>query len=56
MIFSAVDFPEPLAPRMILVWPVEQREADVLQHHLVVERELHLSKTMTGAPASSRIC
>ena len=29
MILSAVDLPEPLAPRMILVWPLQQREAEV---------------------------
>ena len=42
MIFRIVDFPEPLAPRMIFVWPDLSVEADVLQDDLVVECQLHV--------------
>ena len=40
--FRIVDFPAPLAPRMIFVSPGDQREADVPQNDLVVEGERHL--------------
>ena len=42
MIFSAVDFPDPLAPRMILVWPLISVKLTIPEHDLVVERELHV--------------
>ena len=42
MILRMVDLPEPLAPRMIFVWPLMTREAQVLEHHLLVEGQLHV--------------
>ena len=41
MIFGIVDFPDPLAPRMIFVWPLMSVKLRSLQHDLLVERQLH---------------
>ena len=41
MIFRIVDFPEPLAPRMIFVWPLMSVKLRFAQHDLLVERQLH---------------
>ena len=49
MIFRIVDFPEPLAPRMILVCPVSSVKLMSLQHDLVVERELRRDRTRRPA-------
>ena len=39
MIFRMVDFPEPLAAKDDLRMALEQGEADIAEHDLLVERE-----------------
>ena len=55
MIFRIVDFPEPLAPRMIFVWPLIRVKLMSLSTTFSSNASLTRSNTMTGAPVSLRI-
>src|SRR3954463_4691514 len=55
MIFSVVDLPEPLAPRMIFVWPEISVKLMFLRITLSSKASCTWSNTTTGAPGSLRI-
>src|SRR4051812_47776439 len=55
MIFRIVDFPDPLAPRMIFVWPVISVKLMLVSTTFSSKASFTWSKTTTGAPRSLRM-
>src|SRR5438093_1386660 len=56
MILSAVDFPEPLAPRMIFVCPLMSVKLRSRRTTLSSKASCTRSNTTTGAPTSASTC
>src|SRR5262245_61362827 len=56
MILRVVDLPDPLAPRMIFVWPLMSVKLQSFSTTFSAQASMTWLNTMTGAPLSLSIC